>query len=154
MSEESGVSFEFTSNRVIVQQRQEQALRRALDRIAIRWQAAARLAAPVDTGRLRASIAFSTPNVPGLFSTTEPVQQGLTAVVGSNVEYALAVHEGLPQGHPIRRNGKVHPMPNGRDPNKFIETPGRQLASTFENMITDELRKAAGGTATQGRLFP
>lgn len=153
MSEESGVSFEFTSNRVAVNAAQEQVLRRALDRIAIRWQAAARLAAPVDTGRLRASIAFSTPNVPGLFATTAPIEQGLTAMVGTNVEYALAVHEGLPQGHPIRRNGKVHPMPNGRDPNKFIETPGRQLASTFENMVTEELRRINRGGSTQGRLF-
>ena len=44
-------------------------------------------------------------------------------------------------------------MPNGRDPNKFIETPGRQLASTFENMVTEELRRINRGGSTQGRLF-
>ncbi len=151
--ERTGVSFQYKSNAPVVMTTTEQALKRALDRIAIKWQAEARKIAPVDTGRLRASIAFSTPNVPGLFSTTEPVDQGLTAIVGTNVEYALAVHEGLPQGHPIRRNGKVHPMPNGRDPNKFIETPGRQNAGTFERFVTEELRKVTGGGSTQGRLF-
>jgi hypothetical protein len=154
-----GITYEFKSNRDAVNARVETALRRALDRIAIRWQAEAKQAAPVDTGRLRASIAFSTPNVQALHTETykggvvqyqPPEAQGLTAQVGTNVEYALVVHEGL-SGTMAYREGNTTKYQNvQRKPNKFIETPGRQLASTFRSIVDEEVRKATGGT--QGRV--
>ena len=51
---------------------------RGVTRAAIRWQGAARENAPVDTGRLRASIAYA----------VEVVGAPVRAVVGSKVEYA------------------------------------------------------------------
>lgn len=57
---------------------------------------AARRAAPVDTGRLRASIAVS-------FTKSA---QGPVARIGSNLPYAVFIHEGTgvygPRGTPIR----------------------------------------------------
>ena len=150
-----GITFEFKSNRDAVNGTIETALRRALDRIAIRWQADAKLAAPVDTGRLRASIAFSTPNVQALHTETfkegvvqyqPPDVQGLTAQVGTNVEYGLVVHEGLSGTMAFRQNNTTQYRNVKRKPNKFIETPGRQLAPTFRGIVDEELRKATGGT--------
>lgn len=150
-----GITFEFKSNRDAVNGTIETALHRALDRIAIRWQAEAKLAAPVDTGRLRASIAFSTPNVQALHTETfkegvvqyqPPDVQGLTAQVGTNVEYGLVVHEGLSGTMAFRQNNTTQYRNVKRKPNKFIETPGRQLAPTFRSIVDEEIRKATGGT--------
>jgi hypothetical protein len=92
-------------------------INRALDRIAIEWTAIAKLTitdmiysrprTPDEyrlTGRLRASIAFSSPNSPGtqtdtmldgtVISSSVPQTNG-AVIVGSNVEYANAVHNGL-----------------------------------------------------------
>jgi hypothetical protein len=158
-----GISFELESNVPVVNKTVEVALRRALDRIAIRWQAAARQQTPVDTGRLRSSIAFSTPNQPALGTGVDELNQGLTAIVGTNVEYALAVHEGFSgrvnvQEHtreiktafgraiaPKRIRVKAHTRHMTRTANKFIETPGRQLLSTFQNMVNEEVTKATRG---------
>lgn len=154
-----GISFELRTNVPTVNRTIETALKRALDRIAIRWQAAARQQVPVDTGRLRSSIAFSTPNQPALGTGVNELNQGLTAIVGTNVEYAVAVHEGFTgtvnvQAHD-RKIKKVfgrsipektirvgpHTRSVNRDPNKFIETPARQLSGSFQQIVTDELRK-------------
>jgi hypothetical protein len=147
-----GITLEFKSNTKAADSKIEAALKRALDRIAIKWQAEARKAAPVDTGRLRASIAFSTPNVQALHTENykdgvvqyqPPATQGLTAQVGSNVEYALQVHEGLPGEMASREGGRtVRRSSPKRKPNKFIEEPGRQFNSVFQRMITEEIQKA------------
>jgi len=145
-----GITFELTSNIKAVDANVEARLRRALDRIAIKWQAEAIKAAPVDTGRLRASIAISTPNVQALHTANysegavqyePPTEQGLTAMVGTNVEYALAVHEGLPSGFAYRRNNQTVVMQVERRPDKFIEEPGRALQPTFQRMIQEELTR-------------
>jgi hypothetical protein len=154
-----GITLEFKSNTKAADSKIEAALKRALDRIAIKWQAEAKLAAPVDTGRLRASIAFSTPTVSGLHTETystgvvqydTPPVKGLTVQVGTNVEYALAVHEGLESEFAYRSGNQTKTFTIQRKPNKFIEDPGRALAGEFRGFIEKEIRKATGGT--QGRL--
>lgn len=66
------------------QQQIEDEIRAALNKSALRIVADAKKAAPVDTGRLRASITMMS-NVAG---------RGLVLEVGTNVEYAAAVEYG------------------------------------------------------------
>jgi hypothetical protein len=114
----------------------ERALERALNRVAIHWHAEARQAAPVDTGRLMSSIAFSTPTSNafhqesyagrgskpgGTVAYQPPRARGLEAMVGTNVEYAAAVHE------------------RHRDKRGFIEVPGRENAPRYRGMISEAL---------------
>ena len=60
--------------------RLEEAMSRAIAKIAFRFEGAAKRITPVDTGRLRASI-FT-------------VAKRLSATVSTNVKYAVFVHEG------------------------------------------------------------
>lgn len=55
-------------------------------RSALRIQGDARLRVPVDTGRLRSSIAIA------------PIHDGIGARIGTNVVYATAIEYGLPPG--------------------------------------------------------
>lgn len=55
-----------------------------LARIAVLVESAAKARCPVDTGRLRSSITWR----------IEVDAQGVVAIVGTNVEYAIYVHEG------------------------------------------------------------
>jgi hypothetical protein len=64
---------------------------RDLARRAERVVSRAKVLCPVDTGRLRASIVSTRPAPKG---TGLSVKIGAGRVVGTNVEYALAVHEG------------------------------------------------------------
>jgi phage gpG-like protein len=56
-----------------------------LTRRAIRVENMAKTLCPVDRGRLRSSIDHTDP---------QPIGRGLVVQIGTNVEYALAVHEG------------------------------------------------------------
>ena len=140
------VSFTVQSNMKAVTADVERRARRALDRIAIKWQADSKVNispgqpnAAVDTGRLRASIAFSTPNVQavhteafpggpggpgGVVSYLPPKPDGLAATVGTNVEYGPAIHEGL----------------RGR-PRKFIEEPMLANLDTFKRYAEEEMSR-------------
>lgn len=62
-------------------------------RLGIKVQSAARRRCPVDTGRLRSSIGV----------TQKETAQGAVTSIGTNVEYALYVHEGtrFQQGRPF-----------------------------------------------------
>jgi hypothetical protein len=179
VSKDPGITFEFVSNVPATRARVEQGLRRALDRIAIRWQKEAKIAAPVDLGRLRASIAFSTPNIQALHTESyrggvvqympPPPPNELTAQVGSNVEYARAVHEGFSGvvtvkahkrtikkvfGKPITPRAiqvEEHTRRMSRTPNKFIETPGRDLLPRAQQIVAQEIQRATVGQ--QGRLL-
>lgn len=102
----AGISFTLESNITEVTAEVEAALHTALNRIAIAWHRGAREAAPVNLGRLRASITFSTPTQQnpvtyakedgrGVERFTPPKPEGLGVIVGSNVSYAPAVHEGI-----------------------------------------------------------
>lgn len=55
-----------------------------LARYAVRTETAAKARCPVDTGRLRSSITWR----------IEVDGRGLVAIIGTNVEYAIYVHEG------------------------------------------------------------
>jgi hypothetical protein len=169
MSEKAGITFELKTNVTVMNEKIEAALQKALNRIAIKWQAESRKAAPVNLGRLRASIAFSTPTNNALHTAAykggvvqyqPPAVQGLTAQVGSNVEYAMAVHEGFSGVVQVQKHERTitklfgkripartitirgHTRKMNRDPNKFIETPGRDLNDTFKGMVDTEVRKA------------
>lgn len=104
----TGITFHFTVNVKEITDAAQAGLDDGLNRAAIDWHAAAREATPVDTGRLRSSVAFSTPTVQAkvrvmkgsdrdqrAYTFTPPKPPPNTLLVGSNVEYALAVHEGI-----------------------------------------------------------
>jgi len=168
------VSFTLTTNERAVTRAVEKCLETALVRVALDWHGKARQAAPVDTGRLRSSIAWAAPgqapsvtvqHPDGRTETfTPPAVEGLQAVVGTNVEYAHAVHEGLPArtvsvrahwrtikqawGRPIAPRSvsvRAHTkrMP-ARAPKKFIETPARQNLHRYQKMVTDALNDLGG----------
>lgn len=138
---EGGLTFTLDSNVDRMNAAIEAGATRALNRIAIDWHAAAREAAPVDTGRLRASLTFTTPTVHALHSERFPgnpargepggvitympdAPEGLAAAVGTNVEYALEVHE----THPTKA--------------KFIEDPAVLNAAKWQGWLTDEIQRA------------
>ena len=147
------------------------ALYDALNRIGIRWQKHSKIAAPLDTGRLKSSITFSTPTNQQTVTPmggepfTPPEPPPFTVQVGTNVEYGPAVHEGISTGTEIkvpRHSVKAHSRTTkagttsmvrahergpftythpGRDPNKFIEGPGTEHAEEFKQLILDALNK-------------
>ena len=140
----SGAVFRVESRTRAVGDAATRALERALNRVAVHWHGEARQRAPVDTGRLMASIAFSTPtsnayhqegyrgrgNKPGGTVAYQPPEaRGLEAMVGSNVEYAAAVHE-------------LHPDASKRE---FIEGPGNENADHYQRIIRDEVTNATTG---------
>lgn len=96
-----------TTNLPAVNAAIETGARKGLDRAAIIWHRAARQATPVDTGRLRSSVTFSTPNVQArtqykgddgrmtTFTPPPPPPGELSLTIGTNVAYAAAVHEGV-----------------------------------------------------------
>ena len=131
----TGAVFRVESNTRAVGDAATRALERALNRVAVHWHGEARQRAPVDTGRLQSSIAFSAPgqnpvavlqgSPPGIF--IPPPAQGLEAMVGSNVEYAAAVHE-------------LHRTRSG-----FIEDPGNENADHYQRIIREEVTSATTG---------
>lgn len=144
MNRRSGLTLAMETNRRATEGAIRAALTRALNRIAIRWHADARLNAPVDTGRLRASIAFTTPTVRALHTETYPGSDGkpggvisyqppepgdLEAAVGTNVEYAPDVHEN-------------HPTASG-----FIRNAAEENADLFERIVAEELARLEDGTS-------
>ena len=114
---EPRATFRLVVNTAEVRKSVEAALNSALNSIGLDWQARAKLACPVDTGRLRASITFATPtrrvmhsehyrgSLPtlkdpvakpgGVVSYMPPEPPPFTVEVGSNVEYSAPVHEGI-----------------------------------------------------------
>ena len=73
--------------------RVRKAASREVVRAALRVQAEAKANTPVDTGRLRNSIAVAD-NEAGLDAVGMLSPDTLSAVVGTNVEYAIYVHNG------------------------------------------------------------
>lgn len=179
MKSRTGVTFRTESRTGDVDRAVMQALDVASDRIGILWHGAARMAAPVDLGRLRASIAWATHRTRrqhtaaypggrgepgGTVSYTPPDPGELTTAVGSNVEYALAVHEGLDNvtvqvpahtrritkawGRPITPRTvqvRAHARVMNRRPMKFIEGPGRLQLWRWRDIVAEELQKLEGG---------
>ena len=136
-----GLAMRLESRVVATEAEIRQAVIVALNRIAIDWHAEARLRAPVDTGRLRASIAFTTPTVHALHTETFPGSDGkpggtisymppapdaLEAAVGTNVEYAADVHE----NHPTKA--------------KYIEDAAVERSGRWGEIMLEELRKVGG----------
>lgn len=149
----------------------ERRLGDALNRIGIRWQKHSKIAAPLDTGRLKSSITFSTPTTQATVTPmggepfTPPEPPPFTVQVGTNVEYGPAVHEGISAGTEVkvpRHNVRAHSRTNkagttsavkahergpytyehpGRRPNKFVEGPGAEHAEEFKKLILDALNE-------------
>lgn len=104
----TGITFHLTVNTREITKDAQAGLDKGLNRAAIKWHGAAREATPVDTGRLRSSVTFSTPTVHArvrvaagagkgerAYTYTPPDPPPNTLLVGTNIEYALAVHEGI-----------------------------------------------------------
>lgn len=115
------------------------ATEKALLRSAIRVQNEARRRCPVDTGTLRRSITFS---ISGLSPET------MSARVGSNVEYALAVEVGTgiygPRGRPItpvRAQVLVFPGRGGRT--VYARSVRGRPATPYLKPALDAVRHAA-----------
>lgn len=109
----AGITFTLKSNRKNATAAVHAALERALNRMALPWHAAATDEVPVDTGRLKSSITFSTPTIQKAVAYTDrngkgasfrpPKPPPLTLQVGTNVEYGPEVHEGVDwQGGEVR----------------------------------------------------
>lgn len=137
------VTFVLETNVAEMNEATTRAATRALNRIAIDWHALARQSTPVDTGRLRASIAFTTPTVHalhterfpgnaekgtpgGVISYLPPQPDTLRTEVGTNVEYADEVHE-------------THPTMSG-----FIRNPAIERNAAWQGILTEELGKIGG----------
>lgn len=175
----AGITFTLTSNVRTITPIIEAALERALNRMALPWHEAATNEVPVDTGRLKTSLTFSTPTIQKAVAYTDADGKGasfrppkpppLTLILGTNVEYAAAVHEGVDwEGGPVqveahtvkahtrktksgkRVNVKAHTRaahtrnmpPVTRAGKKFIESPGRRLRPRFEEIAAEELARA------------
>lgn len=153
----------------------------ALDKVAIDWHAASTRAISEmvynqprgtykRTNRLRSSITFTSPNVhaahtfaheDGVETYTPPKPDRLEAMVGTNVEYAPAVHDGLGGGmvtvkahtrritqafgraiNPRTVNVSSHSkMMPARKAKPFIEQPGIGIAKVAPQMIIAELNR-------------
>jgi HK97 gp10 family phage protein len=76
-----------------------------LARIAAKAETASKARCPVDTGRLRGSINWR----------IEMDGQGLVAIIGTNVEYAIYVHEGTSRmaGRPFLVEGVNQALASG-----------------------------------------
>lgn len=175
-----------TSNARSVARALEEGVNRGLNRVGIRWAADAKQAITdmvysqpqgpsgyQRTGRLRSSITFATPTVQAPTPEwTPPAPEGLTVVVGTNVEYAPFVHEGVnaqevqvPQ-HTVREHQRTMTHVFGRDvqpfvvtvqehtrgpytmrvserePKKFIEAPLLQNLDAYRNLLHDSINSA------------
>lgn len=168
----TGSKFRFVDNTREARDAVNAGAVRGLNRVAVQWHAAARQMVPVDTGRLRASIAFATPTTApavtyeddgGVLRAFQPrVTEGLTVEVGTNVQYASAVHEGISAGPkrvaahtrridtafgrsitPMTVNVRAHTrVVRARAPVQFISAPLRERSSEWRALIAREVREA------------
>lgn len=117
--------------------------KKALEAVGLEVSGAAKEKTPVDTGRLRASIAWAADGENRQHSETFSGGGGMltvayivgaprgTALVGTNVEYAVKVHEDL--------EGRV-PRPGGVGQSKFIEAAARDKKARALSLIRRGLR--------------
>lgn len=135
------------SNVPAVEKATEDALHAALLDVAMVWLGKATLVTPVDSGVLRASLAYAVNGTRRHSETAQPSGEivaynatapRLTARVGSNTEYAAAVHE--------RLDPTVNWSARGTGP-KFIETPLRENRDQWIAMIRSRLGTDLGGEA-------
>lgn len=131
--------MKFHSNKSSVKRRTSDALKRGLTDAAMAWHGAALLLTPVDTGLLRASLAWAVgerrhrgeaTGRDGVVSTSsyDVSAPEHTARLGTNVSYAVAVHEDLTTP---RRGGQSA---------KFVETPLRQNGAAYRKLIARALK--------------
>lgn len=167
------ITFTVETNTQRVIDATQKQLNNALTSVALMWHEQAVNAAPVDTGRLRASLAWAAPGKPRWHTATvdgETVSyqveatDDLSIAVGTNVEYAAAVHDGLGAqrvtvkahtrritqafGRPISpRSVQVTSFERNvpaRSPRPFIAQPGQRIASELPRLLTRELNEMFG----------
>lgn len=134
----------FVTRKTEVLARTEKAIKRGLTDAGMVWHGDAVRAAPVDSGLLRASIAWAVgkrrhhgeatgvdgSRVTSSYAVSAPPD---TVRLGSSVEYAVPVHEDV--------SGRI-PRPGGAGGPKFIETPLRENQDRYIKLVRDALRKA------------
>lgn len=170
------ITFTIEANSKAIGEASREALNNALTVAALKWHELAVLSAPVDTGRLRASLAWAAPGQARMHTATidgetvayqVPASDDLSIMVGTNVEYAAAVHDGLGArretvaahsrrirqafGKPITPrtilvNSFERNMP-ARAANPFIAEPGIEIASALPDMLIEELNAELGGAS-------
>lgn len=135
------VSFRFTSDREAVIARTRDALHAGLEDIGQLWLTLSILRTPVDSGVLRASLAWAvngtrrhtaTAENSGEVVSYEPSAPPLTLHLGSNAAHAAAVHE-MPDAvtnWSARGTGS-----------KYIETPLRENEARWRQHLADRLRE-------------
>jgi hypothetical protein len=167
------VTFKIESNTKITQEETLRRLARGLDAVALDWRNAS-VRAISDmvynqprgtykrTNRLRSSITWTSPNVHALHtythdegtdSYTPPKPDRLEALVGTNVNYAPAVHDGLAGGM-VTVKAHQRRTPTGfttvrshqrlqaaRQAKPFIEQPGIDIAKKAPDIILKELNR-------------
>jgi hypothetical protein len=145
----------------------------ALTSVALQWHEQAVNAAPVDTGRLRASLAWAAPNKARWHSANidgetvsyqVPASDDLSIAVGTNVEYAAAVHDGLGaqrvtvKAHTRRISqafgrriapqsvqvGSFERNVPARSARPFIAQPGQRIAAELPRLLARELDEMFG----------
>lgn len=169
----------------------ERGIQAGLNRIGIHWSAESKKAISamvydqpqspsgyLRTGRLRASITFATPEMQmPTPEWTPPTPPDRTVIVGSNVEYAPYVHEGVmaqevevPQ-HAVREHQRTMTSVFGQEvtpfvvtvrahtrgpymmrvperaPKKFIEEPLLANIDAYRVMLQESIARAFGGAS-------
>lgn len=94
-------------------------------KVAIDLQGQARRRTPVDTGRLRSSIAYRV--------------EGGVAIVGTNVKYAVYVHENLNARHPT---GQA----------KFLEEPALERSPLYRRWLRESMAEEVANAARKGAI--
>lgn len=107
------MSVRFTSNLDTARTELRERKRQALDAAGLTVSGTAKTLTPVETGRLRSSI-------------THQVVSDSRVDVGTNVEYAVYVHENLNAYHPV---GEA----------KFIEKAAAREAGRVQELVRDAL---------------
>lgn len=137
--------FTFTSSLQAHTTAMVEARKAGLNEIGLLWQLHATRLTPVDSGFLRASLAFAAEgskqhqesavgqdgaiNGEVAYEASAPAN---TVRLGSNQDYAIPVHEDL-NAH--RRSGQA----------KFIEIPLQEHGPAWVELLARRLREAAGG---------
>lgn len=115
-------TFKFKSHKRTVNRSLARGVRSGLTEAGMVWHGDAVRITPVDTGQLRQSLTWELTGV-GSFMESASGRVRL----GSNLEYAPAVHENLDAHHPV---GQA----------KFIETPLRENRDKYLRLVAEAIR--------------
>lgn len=130
----ANIDIEFTDNSEIIAKKIKAAIHRALVRIGMQAERFAKEKCPVDTGRLRNSIANKVSDD--------------AAYIGTNVEYGPYIELGTGKYYPGGRptpwvykddKGNWH-MTHGQRAKPFLKPAAANHARTYKNILEDEMK--------------